>query len=102
MHHLRHLPPIMCLGVAMSCSAGASGIRTSGALGASWPCAASSSADKVSQLSVNDDVKVKIVPCERCLIVISGLVLTHGIRSRRLRVVPSRLVLNRSNLWLFQ
>ena len=27
------------------------------------------SADKVSQLSVNDDVSVKIVPCEWCLVV---------------------------------
>ena len=42
MHHLRHLPPIVRLGVAMSCTAGTSGIRTSGTLGASCPCAASS------------------------------------------------------------
>ena len=60
------------------------------------------SADKVSQLSVNDDGRVKIVPCERCLIVPSRLVLTQGIRSRRLEVVPSRLVLARSFLWLVQ
>ena len=56
------------------------------------------SADKVSQLSVNDDVRVKIVPCEWCLIVPSWLVLTQGIRSRRLRVAPRTLVLNQTIL----
>ena len=60
------------------------------------------STDIVSQLSVDDDVRAKIVPCEWCLIVTSGLVLTQGIRCRRLRVVPIRLILNRSILWLVQ
>ena len=35
-------------------------------------------ADKVSQLSVHDDVRVKIVPCEWCLIVPGWLVLTKA------------------------
>ena len=83
MHHLRHLPPIVRLGVAMSCTAGTSGIV---------------SADKVSQLTVNDDVRVKIVPCEWCLIVPGWLFLTQGTRSGRLRVVFSRLVLNQTIL----
>ena len=98
MHHLRHLPPIVRLGVAMSCTVGASGIGTSEALGASCPCVASSRADKVSQLSVDDGVRVEVFPCEWCLIVPGWLVLTQGIRCRRLRVGPRRLVLNQSIL----
>ena len=42
LHHLRHLPPIVHLGVAISCTAGTSGIGTSETLGASYPCGASS------------------------------------------------------------
>ena len=57
MHHLRHLPPIVRLGVAISCTAGTSGIGTSETLGASCSIV---SADKVSQLSVNDDVRVEV------------------------------------------
>ena len=60
------------------------------------------SVDKVSQLSVNDDVRVKIVPCEWCLIVTGRRVLIKGIRSGRFRVVPSRLVLARSIPWVVQ
>ena len=37
------------------------------------------SADKVSQLSVNDDVRIKIVPCEWCFIVPRRLVLNQTI-----------------------
>ena len=84
MHHLRHLPPIMRLGVAMSCTAGASGIGTSGDIRSVLPLCVIVSADHRSQLSVNDDVRVKIVPCAWCLI------------------VPSRLPLARSTLWLVQ
>ena len=42
MHHLRHLPPIVRLGVAISCIVGSFGIGTSETLGASCPCGASS------------------------------------------------------------
>ena len=92
MHHLRHLPPIVRLGVAISCTVGASGIKSV----LSLRCIVS--ADKVSQLSVNDGVGVEVFPCEWCLIVSGWLVLTRGIRCRRLRVGPRRLVLNQTVL----
>ena len=56
------------------------------------------SADKVSQLSVDDGVRVEVFPCEWCLIVPGWMVLTRGMRCRRLRVAPRRLVLNQTIL----
>ena len=56
------------------------------------------SADKVSQLSVDDGVGVEVFPFKWCLIVPSWLVLVRGLRCRGLRIGPRRLVLTQTVL----
>ena len=60
------------------------------------------SADKVSQLSVDDGVRVSVDRCRWCKVVPRRLLHDRSSRWGWGKVVPSRLVLSRSTLRLVQ